>query len=707
MTDLGTVFSALMRGPRPSRERVDRFLLWADQTMNVFCPTGTGGGVNPHCSPAGGAVHAGSGLPVGHSFTKMTRQGQFSVEVTSTGFKVTDPNGGVNHYSSLSAAAQGVRGNKTAVNGWAFFNQSKLSTATPATLAAPTPPVTSTPSSLGTPPPGFAGRWSSNPPVANPIPATPPPTPAPQVAPPQIHAGSGLTVGATYRKSFGGQTHTVEVTPNGFKVTNASGVSTHYSSLSAAAQGVRGNNASVNGWAFFNISKPASYTPPSRAPRASAPTSQPAGASQQASAPVSTKPSTIPFQAETKWETGKPQTGSLNGVDFAPAPHHFWEHVKDKDIKEPPALKPIQRAGVMIKEPDGRIWIVQPTNQFGSRNHTLPGGGVEKGLTVQQNALKEVWEETGLQVEITGHLGDFKDSNNGNNGRLYIGRRIGGAPWDAKIESHIIDHKTGKPSAESESVMLVTPERAAKLLRRTDDLAQLATVNPIPLNTKTSGQMMDKLVEALGPKAREYDAKQKKAGIFYGPGNGELHAAQELRGFNEKPTVVPKKDFNALMAKGDHIELLRGVKDAGNFKASELADQFRDGPHFPGHGIFGSGTYADSTKGSGNVAASYSGYGSGSVIRMALPKSAKIIKVSELEKAVPTNPAAFKGYQAKGGKASYECWMGVQAALAGYDAIHADGVSSRHYSYGKGFYVILSRSILTVQKEDASGHKIS
>jgi 8-oxo-dGTP pyrophosphatase MutT (NUDIX family) len=58
----------------------------------------------------------------------------------------------------------------------------------------------------------------------------------------------------------------------------------------------------------------------------------------------------------------------------------------------------------------------------------VPGGGVEKGLSNQQNALKETWEETGLHVEITGHLGDFKDSNNGKMGRLYAGKRIGGSP---------------------------------------------------------------------------------------------------------------------------------------------------------------------------------------------------------------------------------------------------------------------------------------
>jgi hypothetical protein len=51
--------------------------------------------------------------------------------------------------------------------------------------------------------------------------------------------------------------------------------------------------------------------------------------------------------------------------------------------------------------------------------------------------------------------------------------------------------------------------------------------------------------------------------------------------------------------------------------------------------------------------------------------------------------------------------MGVQAALAGYDAIVADGkLGARYGGYGKGFYVILNRSIVTVQEEDAKGHKI-
>jgi 8-oxo-dGTP pyrophosphatase MutT (NUDIX family) len=419
--------------------------------------------------------------------------------------------------------------------------------------------------------------------------------------------------------------------------------------------------------------------------------------------------------AQTTYETGKPQPGSLNGVDFNTAPAKFWEKVKDVDVGEPKTGTRHTRAGILIQEPDGRIWICRPTNGFGDRKYTLPGGTIEPGLSDQQNALKETWEETGIQCEITGYLGDFDDANYGGagqssrTGRLYIGKRVGGSPWDAKIESHIIDKKTGKPSAESSHVDLVTPEQAMKLLHRTDDLAQLMAVAPIPVNTPTSGkgsEPIKKFLAAIKPKVDQYVEKQKKKGITYGYGNGELHAVQEMRGYNKKPKVVAKKDFDALVKQGTHIELLRGVKPVGGFTGQNLADEFKTGDHFPGHGIFGSGTYTDPTKGAGNVASSYAGY-SGSVIRMAIPKTAKIIKTSELEKAVPKHPDLFKGYYGSGGKSPDLCWLGVQAALAGYDAIENDAQwGNRNGAHDNKYIVVLNRSIVTVQQEDAKGHKI-
>ena len=415
-------------------------------------------------------------------------------------------------------------------------------------------------------------------------------------------------------------------------------------------------------------------------------------------------------QAEQHWETGKPQPGTLNGVDFAPAPPKFWERVADVDVGEPPPLKKIDRVGVLIQEPDGRVWIVKPTDirpgvPFGDRHYTIPGGHVEPGLSDQQNALKEVWEETGLQVEITGHAGDFEDSNNGNNGRLYIGKRVGGAPWDAKIENHIIDPNTGKPAAESEKVSLVPPEAAAKMLNRTDDLAQIMAVQPIPLDHPVRGrgsEPLKKFLKGIEPAKKAYEDKKTKAG--QSTGNGYLHVVQNMRGFNAKPKVVKKAEMDNLVKQGTHIEVLRGLKPHGNTSAEELADDFRKGEHYPGFGIYGSGTYSDSKKGHANQSYCYaSAYsGKGAMLRMAIPKTAKIVKASELKSAVPTNPELFKGYYA--GKVPDQCWRGVQAALSGYDVIHVDRTSGG--SVDEGYYVILNRGIITVQEEDATGHLI-
>ena len=96
---------------------------------------------------------------------------------------------------------------------------------------------------------------------------------------------------------------------------------------------------------------------------------------------------------------------------------------------------------------------------------------------------------------------------------------------------------------------------------------------------------------------------------------------------------------------------------------------------------------------------------------MAIPKTAKIVKASDLMKAVQdkhgnrSNPDTFKGYQYAGGKAPDKCWMGVQAVLAGYDAIQLDD-NATWQSHERGYYVILNRSIIVAQKEDAKGHVI-
>jgi ADP-ribose pyrophosphatase YjhB (NUDIX family) len=81
----------------------------------------------------------------------------------------------------------------------------------------------------------------------------------------------------------------------------------------------------------------------------------------------------------------------------------------------------------VIVESDGRVWVVEPKGHFGGYEHTFPKGGVSKGLTLQQTAMKEVWEESGLKVEILDTIGDFKGTTSTT--RYYLAKRTGGAPW--------------------------------------------------------------------------------------------------------------------------------------------------------------------------------------------------------------------------------------------------------------------------------------
>ncbi len=147
----------------------------------------------------------------------------------------------------------------------------------------------------------------------------------------------------------------------------------------------------------------------------------------------------------------RPLPKSLHGVPFAPwddvpTTPEGWAKVKgQRKLKEPPLpkLKPGMKlgSGVIIREPDGRIWLTKPTNGFGGYDHTFPKGTAEEGLSLQANAIKEAFEETGLKVEITGFAGDVERTTSV--ARYYYARRVGGSP-----AAH---------GWESEAVLLVPP----------------------------------------------------------------------------------------------------------------------------------------------------------------------------------------------------------------------------------------------------------
>lgn len=123
------------------------------------------------------------------------------------------------------------------------------------------------------------------------------------------------------------------------------------------------------------------------------------------------------------------------------------------DLVEPVFHVPVGKnasSGVVIEEEDGRVWLTAPTNAFGGYHATFPKGGAEEGLSLQANAIKEAFEETGLRVQITGFLGDFERTTSV--ARMYRAKRVGGTPvdcgWEAQAvhlvpKGHLYDHLNG------------------------------------------------------------------------------------------------------------------------------------------------------------------------------------------------------------------------------------------------------------------------
>lgn len=138
----------------------------------------------------------------------------------------------------------------------------------------------------------------------------------------------------------------------------------------------------------------------------------------------------------------------LYGVKFTPwldAPTTLleWADVEgqnaevahsEPEFKSKPGMK--KGAGVIVVEPDGRAWVVHPTNQFGGYKATFAKGTLEDGLSLQASAIKEAYEESGLKVKIIGFLTDVVRTTSV--ARYYLARRVGGHPGDMGWESQAV-----------------------------------------------------------------------------------------------------------------------------------------------------------------------------------------------------------------------------------------------------------------------------
>ncbi|MFD7154833.1 NUDIX hydrolase [Kribbella sp. NPDC059898] len=80
------------------------------------------------------------------------------------------------------------------------------------------------------------------------------------------------------------------------------------------------------------------------------------------------------------------------------------DYYDDPDAPEPDSL--VVAASAVITDDDGRILLIRRAD---SGNWALPGGALDLGESISDCAVREVREETGLDVEVTGMVGIYTD----------------------------------------------------------------------------------------------------------------------------------------------------------------------------------------------------------------------------------------------------------------------------------------------------------
>ena len=116
-------------------------------------------------------------------------------------------------------------------------------------------------------------------------------------------------------------------------------------------------------------------------------------------------------------------------------------------------------AGAVVQEPDGRVWVIHPSNAFGGYRATFPKGKQEPGLSLEQTAIKETFEEAGLVIALTRWLIDVPRSTSVC--RYFLAKRLGGTPaamgWESQAVSlapyarlaEVLHHPNDQPILEA------------------------------------------------------------------------------------------------------------------------------------------------------------------------------------------------------------------------------------------------------------------
>jgi 8-oxo-dGTP pyrophosphatase MutT (NUDIX family) len=142
--------------------------------------------------------------------------------------------------------------------------------------------------------------------------------------------------------------------------------------------------------------------------------------------------------------------------------------------------------GIVVRHESGQPWLVVGSRrrERDGRTWTLPKGTPDKGETREQTALREVREETGLEVRITGPLDSIEYSFVQSGTRIhktvhyFLMEPVGG---DLAAHDHEFDEVRWIPFESAASMLTFETERA--LVARA---AEVVAGRPMPDATAAS-----------------------------------------------------------------------------------------------------------------------------------------------------------------------------------------------------------------------------
>src|SRR3954451_3833206 len=87
-------------------------------------------------------------------------------------------------------------------------------------------------------------------------------------------------------------------------------------------------------------------------------------------------------------------------------------------------MSQVTSTGVVVLSDDGRVYVRKVSGGYGGYLWSFAKGRIAPGLSLEENALKELGEEMGLEAHIVDVLDDYAGDTGTT--RFFVGEKTGG-----------------------------------------------------------------------------------------------------------------------------------------------------------------------------------------------------------------------------------------------------------------------------------------